>query len=708
MLSLFRNILKPAVTFAGQQLMIGAIKSHYLAHYPLDRCLRKEMIGAISPAARLKSLNSIRTNIIQSTFWSNAGAVFALIVALLSSVFSVVLYFLPLNGEVWPWLLRPIPNFPHKELVTGTVFFLFVATLLYLITVSVVALLLKRITQSLPARQYAELSLSNLDQSEMLTFVAYKMWQLCHKFETAVPIPDLYTKLASSEMPRLARLYVEQDTNVKNATQTLQQQIRKFKSEYYSDLNRCTELKLQVIEKLAILPREFCHHILKFSTHMFEVRVNKVESDIDAILDLVRSDKADSDEYLIMTRGYISDLIGIFDDIKRRRKRALLQLILFDDIHEYVIGIASETSTSQSLKVFTRGLSALFGQLRGGGDETEGGTLGRVQAFPARTVAAVFASFASLFDLSADRAMASRQDKVLEKIRSFLHRSKAHFGMDLLISLENFYIQSNIARDSEMRIIPKLLYAIKYKKEIGENIYEYSCLLRGIRSHFLHENERVVKCLKEGFATNLKAARLDKVKGNRYFFVFGYSKMVLSVLKSCSVQLWDLNCKILVIKEDDEIMLDTRMFRFELHETPGGFSELNTDESVRGLRSNTRPDSIRESLTASDDFLFTSIQEHDKIIMLAGAEAFFSDTSRLLHTNRYQSRIERFIERLEKSNKKPNPEVWIVAGRYKIYANFFKDFSDFGREFFSDHYDKVDFYDFSRLKKKGRLKLITG
>ena len=85
--------------------------------------------------------------------------------------------------------------------------------------------------------------------------------------------------------------------------------------------------------------------------------------------------------------------------------------------------------------------------------------------------------------------------------------------------------------------------------------------------------------------------------------------------------------------------------------------------------------------------------------MIAGAEAYNKSTSQLVHTNSYQFRVESLIKKMKNNqHKKPNPQVWIVAGKYKVHSILQNPSNSiFGREIYADHYDKVDLYNFRDL-----------
>ncbi|MFA0964717.1 hypothetical protein AB9P05_23115 [Roseivirga sp. BDSF3-8] len=50
-------------------------------------------------------------------------------------------------------------------------------------------------------------------------------------------------------------------------------------------------------------------------------------------------------------------------------------------------------------------------------------------------------------------------------------------------------------------------------------------------------------------------------------------------------------------------------------------------------------------------------------------------------------------------------QLWVLAEKYKVYDDFPPEGYLFRKEMFSDHYDDVDLYNFTRLINKG-LKVV--
>ena len=630
----------------------------YLIINPLESSVKKELKNrCLDYRKRKRELNSIRVRNIKTTFWANTGTFFQLFLGLLAIGIGfferILLLFQKSIGKLHlPGSANLLKDNPNFGFFTALFIFIFGTVLLILITTQI----LKNIVKKLPPKQYAEISLSNLSESEILTLVAYRMYLLCNRLVHEYPIPDSFSVLIDSntgkfDVNRFNQASLGEKSEIREAAEKMDKTIIKFRATYYDELLKCVELKHEAVRKLKILEREFCHHILKFSPLIFETRINSLKSNIDSITFIINPENEVGKENKFAIQDSILDIVSIYNDIQRERMRNLGQLIAYRDTHDYIIGLSSVTSTSQSLKVFTRGISDLTRKLRGKG-------LG-------------------------DNA----QEKITREIEAFLHRSKAHYGMDLMVSLENFYRRNYTQSQPEYKI-PEYLYKIKFEKNRKLLIdYDIRSLFRKIRIHLLEHYEPSMNVIKQEFKNHFDKVHPTK-DGKIYFLVFGYSKVIRNVFREYSEQIQD-RAEIFIMKEDGTTMLDTRKFRFELND-----SKPNNN--------------IRRTFTASDDFFYNMLNENDTLIMIAGAEAYCAKNKLLLHTNNYQQKVESMISRLQNArNLKPSPQIWILAGDYKIYKNFPEDESRiFGGEFFSDHYDKVDLYDFSGFKDEN-LKIIT-
>lgn len=642
----------------------------YKIFYPLPKNVGDDIKSSpIDWKTKIRELNRIRLKNIQGVFWANAGAVFALLVAMISLVFSVF------------WAFSVYQTNEPNTVTNKPIFFLLSILLACFLTLLMTPIFVRQVTRNLPAKQFAEISISNLDPSAILIFVAYNMWLLCLRYLGAIKLSSpcieennqSYTlvDIEEDEFDGHAYDLMCASGDLKKFLQALQADIAQFKATYYNELNRCREIKLEATSKLGILKREFCHHILKFSPSMFEDRINTFKEDVDALLFILDSGQFQKLSFKLEFEDKLKEVFRIHHDIKHRRVRSLRQIVLFGEIHEYVIGLSSCTSTSQSLKIFSRGISSVTKKI--------------------------------------DENTTERERKsIYDELTALLHRSKGHYGVDLLVSLENFYSRTEGQLDeeeressltpeilrSDKRMIPKLLYQIKYYEETNYNsradlIFDGKALLQGLRNDLVVRYREAFPPMLEKFRESLNETSNGEGKGRNFILVFGYSRMVRNILKESAYTLRKYKYKVFVMKEGNTEMLDTRILRFELNDQ----------------KPNLR---YRESFTASDLFFFRLLRPDDNLIMLAGAEAFSTEEFLLIHTNNYQKRVEKLIRSLEKQiSNKPKPSIWIVAGDFKIYGQFPEPNTFFGNEFYSDHYDKVDLYDFSKQAEQGRFKLIS-
>ncbi len=630
----------------------------YVRYFPLEKDIKNLIYSlSITPKERIKVINRLRVHNIFGTLWSNTGAVIGLLLTLSSFLITIYLSTIGIILNLSENLELAKIN-PFLSYAPYFIYFSLIMVFLYYLIVTITPILLHKIVTSLPPKQYAEISLSKLNQSDILSFISYKMWLLCNEFTKGVIVPKCYQELFNGNGAFDRRAYQKlslkpskKDSNsispLLKSTNDLKKQINYFKAYFYDEVQKCTELRNLSVSKLGILQREFCHHILKFSPPIFELRINTLITNVETISYILELDNKATEEYMFVIEDCMKEIIRIVKDIREVRMRALGQLVVFNDIHECLINLSSTISTSQSLKIFTRGLASLIAKL-GSIDEDN--------------------------------------NKVFLEVKSLLHRSKAHYGIDLLISLENFYRSNFSPKDKRYRV-PEIIYDIMHKKEKLNNILDEKDYLIKIRADLLSNYRVAMIDLVLNFKREIRKVK-NEDNGNIFILVFGYSRMVRNVLKASVNELKAKKVKIFVMKENDIEMLDTRMFRFE----------LNDEKPSKNYRS---------SFTSSDLFFYNLLEVSDKLIMLAGAEAYSKSTNRLLHTNNYQNRIESLIAKLTPEKRKPFPNVWVVGGEYKIYDTFPSEDSLFGNEFFSDHYDKSDFYDFTDLVEAKRFKLIT-
>lgn len=706
------------------------------------------------PRGRIDLINKIKTirqNLPEKVFWANAGAVVALalsvfalsfgylellpestakeigtgvksffcklsiersgaIAILFASTFLWVIYLIPFRHSKLPKIRRGlsfdlllvvmldfivvvlirvqlIPNSWIKGIeefeiisveVAGAAFIGLAVTIVGIVFVIVsTPFLIKKISEHLPAKDLAKMSISGLGHSEVITYVSLEMWELCNGFQSLIS-PELkrldrfprherslYLKLykgkslSEEEKKQLLKL----ESKFCGVVSELHRKLKSYRKKEYEKIYLCYELKKQAANQLRIHEREFSHHVLQFSPSIFQMRVDAFIRGVESIKFYTDNWKKDEDickkepekdiQNLVGFQETIEEFFRIRDDIKEKRMRSLMQLIKYDRIHEFVIGMSSITSTSESLKIFTRGLSAIAKKIE---PKTQSDS-----------------------DL----------EYYIGVFKALLHRSKAHLGIDLLIPLENFYSNSVGSGGKGKKLpstcnIPNVLGYIKttnadvlLKKAQEQPNHVYIESLKLIRENIRNGHPAAMKSIFKKFEIQLDNLEKDG-QSEIYFLIFGYSKIVRGVLWRFKKDIESKKIKIFVMKEESTEMLDTRFLRFELNDN--------------------KPENVRDSFTSSDDFFLRLVNDNDRVVLLAGAEAYDIKHRSLIHTNNYQIRVEKMLKRLKKSTVKH--QVWIVAGGYKIYEDFKCPSEEviFRKEFFSDHYDNVDLYNFSDLR----------
>lgn len=625
------KLIAGLIRFVGK-IFAGLIRVVYICYFPLEKELKrslKEDIEGKKAQKRIKAINRIKVNNIFMTLWANLSSILALTILIALSTFSIAIIWYLISSK------RNKDTILHiNEYVT--LFSVGVIILIFILLITPVVL--RKIINTIPSSKYAKVSLSNLNQSETLTFVAYRYWTLCNNFIKAVKLDEGIVKLAQTndiaEFTTIFESINEEDW--KPLFKNLNKSIEKYYAQGYKAISNAKALKHETSKKLGILPIEFSHHIAKFSPYIFDSRVTTALHASDKLTYLLEHPDFGLHSFHYEFKEGLNEVYSVIKDIEKRKDIFLYQLIAFDEAHNYMVGLASATSTSKSLKIFTRGLSQLL--------------------------------------LIKDKKYAFKNFKAL------LFRSKAHYGFDLLITLENFYNKNY--QNSEEKQIPNILYDIKKNPLAKSLTLPERELLKDIREHIVIKYRTAMKNIIFSFRKKIKESiATNSMQANTYIVVFGYSRIVKNTLVSNARLLNKHHVKIFVMKEEGKDMLDTRMLRFELNGKKGH--------------------KIRNSFTGSDNFFKSLLLPQDNVIMMAGAEAYDKANKRLFHTNNYQPRIEAMLNYLKANvGIKPQPQLWIVAGNYKIYDEFplAKNTSNcFGNEFFVDHYDKFDLYNFKDL-----------
>ncbi|WP_340066155.1 hypothetical protein [Ascidiimonas aurantiaca] len=673
------------VVFKMLERMLSVLRWFYLKSNPISAEIKEKAKELLyDPDKRIKELNIIRFKNIITTIYYNTGALFGIFITVLSLFFAFFLAFVPIF-KTWPW---------EQRLLIVVI----ILILAFLVSFLCITAVFRKMVEHLSPEEYADITISDLGESEILTIVSLKMYELCELFTSTVVIDAKLKKLqkdinvtskevfaGTSENDETELRYEKElDENLyinhelKPVIEKLYESVKTFIGRYYPLYYNTLALQNLATSRLKIQEREFSHHILKFSPAIFNSRVHTLQLSVDTLLYVITNpNDYDERSFKTLFNKHLGEINAIRDDIEENVKRSLLQLILFNDIHKYLVGVSSLVSTSRSLKIFLRGLSRTISKLdrRYGKAETE-----KVKV------------------------------QVKNEFESILHRSKAHYGMDLLISLENFYkVKEPVFTGrgaGHKTAIPELLFRLKYPKRISEiaqvkiqnppdqNVPDYFYKLvnphkndlKSLRRDMLDFSENDMDQMVVKFKRELlkRLEDLEDPNSKIHLCLFGYSRVVRDVLKKCIPRLEKellQKIEIFIFKDRRHKMIDTRIFRYELNDEKPHYN-------------------IRNTFTGSDDLLFSFVSAKDQFIFIAGAEAYCDERKTLFHTNPYQERIESFIQRLLRHTAKPDPEVWVIANDYKVFKGSFPPNGSFlfRHEFTSDHYDFVDLYNFKDLE----------
>lgn len=646
-----------------------SVKKRYLKNNPLNAKIKDELKkNLVDYQSRINAINDIRVNNITTTLWSNTGTLFGIIITYVSLLLTLFFAIIPFGKLESLQILGY--KFGHEVYFFIFFSFIFVVIIIYKLVAITTPIIIKYIIFHLPPREYAEITFSNLNQSEILSFTSLKMWELCELFTDTIKINNTLKNLLvlNNEGTLVVKddLYKNHRDENLSSIILLSKSIKTLDKIYHKFHYNALEIRDLSTKKLKIQEREFCHHILKFSPTILHSRLSTLKLSVDTLQYILESNaKFDKEEFILVFQNHLKEVFRVYNDVLDNRMTSLMQLIIFEDIHKYIIGISSVTSTSRSMKIFLRGLSTTIEKLPSNQNQLQ---------------------------------KSKFKNQVKGEFKSLLHRSKAHYGMDLLISVENLYKKKVNKLNEKQTKIPEILYHLKYPKGISgvgksslfsnytfdDLVTEYQFELRNMRNDLLNFYKEDIELIKNNF--NVFLSQFLNKNGKKYFCIFGYSRIVRNVLKSFAEILTRDDVGIFIFKQNGHQMIDTRIMRFE----------LNDDKPINNIRS---------TFTSSDDFFLSLIQKEDNVTFIAGAEAFCNKTGLLLHTNSYQRRVNKLIECLESDENKPIPDIWILANDYKVFDGFPPKDYLFRKEFLSDHYDEVDLYNFSNIQ--GKLELIS-
>ncbi len=628
----------------------------YFLIYPLSHDLGRSLFGQeyrMSRKDRVK-LNDIRFRNIRAILFSQAGAISAFLITIFFGVISFSLT--SDEGNQWQKKL------PGATSCIPILVFIIKFTPAFLIFILLFPYILRRIVDHLSADDYAKTTVGSLNQQDLLVFLAYKNWLLIEDFLESVlyDVIDHKTfetfknqqKLNWKEVDHL--LFQEKDRNKK--IEKLRKQIESFLNRNFKEIQQCISLVNYSFDSLRINKRELTLHVMQFSPGIFYENLISAHRYLSTAEYFIKNERKESDveKKEATLEYYTRDFCHLLAYTICRRKKALEQLILFRDINKYIVGLASVRSTSLALKIFLRGLS----------------------------------------ELNAPDNKIDRKEQEMQTL-ALLHRSKAHCGADLLIHLENFLSKyENELKPYELANLADKLYQFKYedtqeKPDIKEQLADIRFYYRTV----IQESQD--KYLFPSFLKTLGDLIKENPGRQIYMLMFGYSELLKQCLKKAAQLLTKNEVVVFVMQDEDSQSLDTRMFRFEANKKFEPRKTLQQNSPPENDEETPNNEKVEYNFSAKDSFIESLITPSDKVVFLAGAEFYDEVQKKLFHTNKYQRRIEAVIKSIRSRKSSPDyqqPEMWVVAEKYKIMDNFPLEADNFGRQFYRDYYETFDLY----------------
>lgn len=518
-----------------------------------------------------------------------------------------------------------------------------------------------RVIRYFTPEEYAEVFLNNLSGSQMLTFLACEYLWLCERFEIFLTKSESYSLMLDGysvigdghDVLEIDGYQNRLDDWLCNdvALKALED-LKVYQTELEVDVMNCVALQRLLIERAMVQERELLHHILKFSTDILVARVDGLVHDLESVVPRnrlmiqyvpSRLDRVALHKSLIKTRQMQLEF-------RTKRIPRLESIILWEDLHETIMGMASLSSTAWSFGNFRARLIEVGNNLLDSGNDVR------------------------------------RSRACLLRMWTLLSSSKAHFGIDMMIHLEKFcQVRGNT---TEVRTdLAALLRVTKTLDSIDQHQLPYSNL-QGDRfqryveiakkmNQLEQESTDIVHgapdMLGENFLRELHRVNSNSSEGILYLVVFGYSASVLKCMEYSGKFLKSIKARIFLFGEANYGNFNTKLMRYELHNLSREMQSVST-------------------FIGADQFFLSQINSGDRVLLVAGTEVFDLQMQRLYHTTGCQSRLEWLVKKL-RAKKEVLFETWVIASDYKVYQSFPDTLSEFGEEFFRDHYLRMEVFD---------------
>jgi len=424
----------------------------------------------------------------------------------------------------------------------------------------------------------------------------------------------------------------------RNEIEVLVWWLRRFPHQMHTRLLRIETMKYRASVELDIPPRRICDHMFQYSPAMHRDRLQKYVQNWGQILDA----RTDTDEEKRRLWNLAVQNLTVLNNTRRRR-RYQREILENRDLHPFIVQLASKHSTSGSLQTYAEALRyvAMLGKRRL--SRSRGGTEEEIQAISTRL--------------------------------QFLYRKqRAHPGFDLHALL----IRALCSIESEQHDIPDMLGLLEeLRSTLPENgshaplkiserrLEAFRSLSFRLTALFDKSREGIVERFKKVCSTWLQSGQSD----NRYIVSHGYSRTVLSVLRSSlpipkNVLPANKLPRLFFLLPDEKDSFDTRVMEYELKE-------------MRIFRP------FRNFAAGNEKHLLALLKETDQVLILLGAECFDIER-RMVHPRGFRPLLSTILEEMK------GRVCWVVvvAESYKRNDHLLTD----DTQFYGQHFDRIDLY----------------
>jgi hypothetical protein len=486
---------------------------------------------------------------------------------------------------------------------------------------------------------YARFLFAGRPAKEVLFLISWHSVRACERTKKlARRIEDraraLETKAGSEGFPQHRGWVLSDDRSEYWEINKFRERLRRFIQKEHSVLLRIEAMKVLASEELDIPQRRLCDHVLQYSPAMHRDRLHKYLGGWGDIMDSRIDSAEDAQRFRDLLRQN-----RLFLEHVEKRAGYQRQMLRNRDLHSFIVQLASMHSTSGSLHTYAEALKFLI-------------VTGLIRRHPIEETAARLV---------------------------FLHRKqRAHPGFDLHTLLcsalrsKAMKKGTSLEEQGRLEMLASVLQTIT--SELTNDVIKALSQPDQLKAFLTlpADLSRVVSDCRQQICQRLKANYDEWFEGvpgrHRYIVSHGYSKTVLSVLKSllAAGKTAQEELRIFFVLPEEKESFDTRVMEYELRE----------DDSLR---------TFRNFAAGTDHHLFSLLSSSDSVLVLLGAECFDED-GWVVHPRGIAGGFGRLLERLQEN--KIRCLTTVVAESYKRHRGSLRADTDF----YGQHFDRIELY----------------